>query len=216
VPIKHILFRLLWIKIHHTNAYLYGLNYVLFKHIFISLTNFWISDLIIFFFRYLAWMTWHQVHFNAFACLSKYGQSDYDFSHLEMPKYVMDVVIWEHCTRLRFLDMAKFTTLIPLSLLISNKIYFPTISLKISSLPNFVTENPNKMFIWYLGNLSNKKQTPWPLVRERTIPTERPPLVDEILMSTFVDRGVSRGQRGGSPAVVNLSFLDWSRYFSFK
>jgi hypothetical protein len=23
-------------------------------------------------------------------------------------------------------------------------------------------------------------QTPWPLVRERTIPTERPPLVDEI------------------------------------
>jgi hypothetical protein len=29
--------------------------------------------------------------------------------------------------------------------------------------------------------LCNKqKQTPWPLVRERTIPTERPPLVDEI------------------------------------
>jgi hypothetical protein len=28
---------------------------------------------------------------------------------------------------------------------------------------------------------SNKnKQTPWPVVRERTIPTERPPLVDEI------------------------------------
>jgi hypothetical protein len=24
-----------------------------------------------------------------------------------------------------------------------------------------------------------KKQTPWPLVRERTIPTDRPPLVDE-------------------------------------
>jgi hypothetical protein len=28
-------------------------------------------------------------------------------------------------------------------------------------------------------NKSNK-QTPWPLVRERTIPTDRPPLVDEI------------------------------------
>jgi hypothetical protein len=26
---------------------------------------------------------------------------------------------------------------------------------------------------------------------------------------TFVDRGVSRGQRDGSPTVVNLSFLDW-------
>jgi hypothetical protein len=35
-------------------------------------------------------------------------------------------------------------------------------------------------------------------------------------VSTFVDRGVSGGQRGGSPTVVNLSFLDRSRYFSFK
>jgi hypothetical protein len=29
------------------------------------------------------------------------------------------------------------------------------------------------------------------------------------LVPTLVDRGVSRGQRGGSPTVVNLSFLDW-------
>jgi hypothetical protein len=36
------------------------------------------------------------------------------------------------------------------------------------------------------------------------------------LVSTFVDREVSRGQRSGSPTVVNLSFLDLSRYFSFK
>jgi hypothetical protein len=28
------------------------------------------------------------------------------------------------------------------------------------------------------------------------------------LVPTFADRGVSRGQRGGSPTVVNLSFLD--------
>jgi hypothetical protein len=53
-----------------------------------------------------------------------------------------------------------------------------------------------------------------PLVRERTIPTERPSLMDEILVPTFVDRGVSRSQRGRSPTVVNLSFLDRSRYFS--
>jgi hypothetical protein len=33
------------------------------------------------------------------------------------------------------------------------------------------------------------------------------------VMPTFVDRGVSRGQHGGSPTVVNLSFLDRSRYF---
>jgi hypothetical protein len=36
------------------------------------------------------------------------------------------------------------------------------------------------------------------------------------LVPNFVDREVSRGQRGGSPTVVNLSFLDRSRYFSFK
>jgi hypothetical protein len=53
-----------------------------------------------------------------------------------------------------------------------------------------------------------QKQTPWPLVRKRTIPTERPPLVDEILVPTFVDRGVLRGHRGGSLTAVNLSFLD--------
>jgi hypothetical protein len=35
------------------------------------------------------------------------------------------------------------------------------------------------------------------------------------LVPTFVDRGVSRGQHGGSPMVINLSFLDQSRYFSF-
>jgi hypothetical protein len=36
------------------------------------------------------------------------------------------------------------------------------------------------------------------------------------LVPTFVDRVVSRGQRGGSPTFVNLSFLDRSRYFSFN
>jgi hypothetical protein len=36
------------------------------------------------------------------------------------------------------------------------------------------------------------------------------------LVPTFVDRGLSRGQRGGSPTVVNLSFLDRSPYFSSK
>jgi hypothetical protein len=36
------------------------------------------------------------------------------------------------------------------------------------------------------------------------------------LLQTFVDRGMSRGQRGGSLTVVNLSFLDQSRYFFFQ
>jgi hypothetical protein len=58
--------------------------------------------------------------------------------------------------------------------------------------------------------------SPWPLIRKRTMPTERPTIGDEILVPSFVDRGVSRVQRGGSLTVVNLSFLDRSRYFSFK
>jgi hypothetical protein len=36
------------------------------------------------------------------------------------------------------------------------------------------------------------------------------------LVPTFVDREVLRSQCGGSPMVVNLSFLDRSRYFPFK
>jgi hypothetical protein len=35
------------------------------------------------------------------------------------------------------------------------------------------------------------------------------------LVPTFVDKGVSRSQCSGSPIVVNLSFLDRSRHFSF-
>jgi hypothetical protein len=36
------------------------------------------------------------------------------------------------------------------------------------------------------------------------------------LVPTFADRGVSRGQSGGSLTVFNLSFLDRSRYFFFQ
>jgi hypothetical protein len=39
--------------------------------------------------------------------------------------------------------------------------------------------HPSPLCIWSQNCLQNK-QTPWPLVRERTIPTDRPPLVDEI------------------------------------
>ena len=53
------------------------------------------------------------------------------------------------------------------------------------------------------------------LVRERTIPTERTPQSAK-LVPTFVDRGVSRGQRDGSPWPFNLRFLDRSHYFLFK
>jgi hypothetical protein len=68
---------------------------------------------------------------------------------------------------------------------------------------------------YFASEPAYKKQTLWPSVCRRTMPTERPPLFGN-LVPTFVDRGVLRGQRGGSPAVDNLSFLDRSHYFSFK
>jgi hypothetical protein len=40
--------------------------------------------------------------------------------------------------------------------------------------------------------------------------------VRRILVPTFADRGVSHGQRSGTPTAVNLSFLDRSRYFLFQ
>jgi hypothetical protein len=36
-----------------------------------------------------------------------------------------------------------------------------------------------------LRDICNLKKTPWPLVREWTLPTERPPLVDEIQYQVF-------------------------------
>jgi hypothetical protein len=53
------------------------------------------------------------------------------------------------------LDVAKFTTLTPLSLLISCKLSFPIVGLKMSSLPTLAFKSHNKIVIWYLGNLSN-------------------------------------------------------------
>jgi hypothetical protein len=38
----------------------------------------------------------------------------------------------------------------------------------------------------------------------------------QILLPTFVDSKVSRGQCGGTPTAVNLSFLVWSCYFFFQ
>jgi hypothetical protein len=52
------------------------------------------------------------------------------------------------------------------------------------------------------------------LVRKRTIPTERPPLVGEV--PTIADRGVLRGRGVTDPHAVFPAFLDGSRYFSIK
>jgi hypothetical protein len=55
----------------------------------------------------------------------------------------------------RFLDVAKFTTLISLSLLIWCKLSFQFTSLKMSSLLTLALKPYNKIFIRHVGNSSN-------------------------------------------------------------
>jgi hypothetical protein len=63
--------------------------------------------------------------------------------------------------------------------------------------------------------ITKKKKTPWLLVRKRTIPTERPPLVGEVSAKLLRMKGVAwPAQR--IPTAVNLGFLDQSRCFSIK
>jgi hypothetical protein len=52
------------------------------------------------------------------------------------------------------LDVAKLTTLTPLSLLVACGLSFPIVVLKMSSLPTLALKSPNKIVIWYFGNLS--------------------------------------------------------------
>jgi hypothetical protein len=47
----------------------------------------------------------------------------------------------------RFFDVAKFTTLTPLSLLISCKISFRVVGLKVAAPPIFVPKFPNKISV---------------------------------------------------------------------
>jgi hypothetical protein len=52
----------------------------------------------------------------------------------------------------KFLDVAKFTALTSLSLLISCELSFPIVDLKISYLPTFALKSRNRIFMSYLGN----------------------------------------------------------------
>jgi hypothetical protein len=54
------------------------------------------------------------------------------------------------------------------------------------------------------------KKTPRALVRERTMPIERPPLVGEVVPTFLRIEGVAWSVQR-IPTVVNLGFLEWSR-----
>jgi hypothetical protein len=99
------------------------------------------------------WKIGHQVCLNAVFCLSKHDQSVCVFPWGEVQVYLWIL----RCGNIvlltaRFLGVANFTTLNSLSLLISCKLSFPIVTLKIFFLPTFVLKSPNQMFISYLEN----------------------------------------------------------------
>jgi hypothetical protein len=83
-----------------------------------------------------------QVHLNAFAYLSEYGQSDCGFSHVDTLRCGNIVLLTEG-----FLDVAKFTNLNPLSLLIPCKLAFPIVGLKMSSQPTLALKSLSRIFV---------------------------------------------------------------------
>jgi TRAP-type C4-dicarboxylate transport system permease large subunit len=69
----------------------------------------------------------------------------------------MNVMMWEHCTSAsQFLDVAKFSTLTQLPLLISFKLSLPVLGLKMSSLPTLALKSPilldiiNQQYVGYM------------------------------------------------------------------
>jgi hypothetical protein len=90
-------------------------------------------------------MNSHQIHFNDFTYQWDYGQSDCAVCHLVMTKYIYEccnvgtLYFWA-----KFLDVAKFISLTPLSLLISCKLSFSMVSLITSPLPTLVVKTLTK------------------------------------------------------------------------
>jgi hypothetical protein len=83
------------------------------------------------------------------------------------------------------------------------------VSVHITRIKMRETEN-SKLFIFQL-----RKENSMVWGHERTIPTERPPLVGEVIANFFVDRWCHVVSVTDSYGRI-LSFLDRSRYFSIK
>jgi hypothetical protein len=74
---------------------------------------------------------------------SKLGVPEREEQDLKpMNMYIMNMLV---LLKIRFLDVAQFTALTPLSLLISCKLSCPIVGLKIFSLPTSALISPNKI-----------------------------------------------------------------------
>jgi hypothetical protein len=83
--------------------------------------------------------------------LSECGPPDCGFSHQETSKQIYEY--YNAGTLYSWLLVFRCGNLTPSSLLISYKLSFPTVSLKMSSLHTLVLKSINEMFIQYLGDL---------------------------------------------------------------
>jgi hypothetical protein len=70
----------------------------------------------------------------------------------------------------------------------------------------------DSQFVLHIKHKKKKNSMVW--VRERTIPTERPPLLGEVLPLVRIEGATWSAWR--IPPAVFLGFLDRSRYFSIK
>jgi hypothetical protein len=87
-----------------------------------------------------------------------------------------------------------------------------------------VTSYSTNFLVYFLLELFNdvfrtdetkKQQTPWNLVRKRTIPIERQPLIGEVIVKFCVYRDIACSVHQ-LPTAVNFGFLDRGLYLPFK
>jgi hypothetical protein len=68
---------------------------------------------------------------------------------------------------------------------------------------------------YYIKKKKNK-QIPWPFFPQVNYTAWATATGRQNLVASFMDRRVLYGQHGGSSTAINLSFLYWRHYFSFK
>jgi hypothetical protein len=100
-----------------------------------------------YYYNLLPWMIEPQVHSNAVACQSKYSQCNCWFSPLEGPQLYLEM--WRCGNIILSTDF----------LIIINWLLVTFHSQLSVSLPSLALKSANKIFIWYLGNLSRKRSS---------------------------------------------------------
>jgi hypothetical protein len=74
------------------------------------------------------------------------------------PNKFMNVTLWEHGKFVsQIFGRGKVYYSVPIIITSFMKLSFSIVGLKMSSLPTLTLKSPIRMFIWYLGNISNTR-----------------------------------------------------------